>query len=169
MLLQILDEGVLTDGQGRQVNFKNTIICLTSNLGSEWVTELTAKRLLTDRALYEPGATTPDGAITDTARNEVLESVGRFFRPELINRLDELLVFNKLPPSVILDIVALRIREISTRLAARRITLDVSDDAMAWLARKGYSEQFGARAVARVVRDKVVSKIAERMLSGSIR
>jgi ATP-dependent Clp protease ATP-binding subunit ClpB len=87
----------------------------------------------------------------------------------LINRLDELLVFNKLPPSVILDIVSLRIKEVASRLAARRITLDVSDDAMAWLARKGYSERFGARAVARVVRDKVVTKIAERMLSGAIK
>ncbi|KAK8854721.1 hypothetical protein IAR55_003460 [Kwoniella newhampshirensis] len=155
ILLQILDEGVLTDGQGRQVNFKNTIICLTSNLGSE--------------ALYEPEATHPDGSITEATRTEVLKSVGQFFRPELINRLDELLVFNKLPPSIILDIVSLRLKELQTRLNPRRITLDVLDEAKIWLASKGYSEQFGARAVQRVIRDKVVTRVAGKMLDGSIR
>jgi len=155
ILLQILDEGVLTDGQGRQVNFKNTIICLTSNLGSE--------------ELYEPNATNPDGSITDKAREAVLAAIGRFFRPELINRLDELLVFNKLPQSVIHDIVGLRLKELQGRLDARRIVLDVSQEAQAWLAEKGYSEHFGARAVARVIRDKVVSPIAMRSISGAIK
>jgi ATP-dependent Clp protease ATP-binding subunit ClpB len=155
ILLQILDEGSLTDGQGRQVNFKNTIICLTSNLGSE--------------ALYEPGATYPDGSITPSTKDNVLQAVGRFFKPELINRLDELLVFNKLPPGVILDIVDLRLKEIQHRLDSRRITLDVTDEARAWLANKGYSEQFGARAVNRVLRDKVNTKIAARMLEGTIK
>lgn len=155
ILLQILDEGVLTDGQGRQVNFKNTIICLTSNLGSE--------------ALYEPNATAEDGSVTDQAREEVLKDVGKFFRPELINRLDELLVFNKLPPGVILDIVGLRINELQKRLDGKRIVLDVTEDARLWLASKGYSEQFGARAVTRVIRDKLVSVIAGKMLSGDIR
>ncbi|WWC71500.1 uncharacterized protein I206_105458 [Kwoniella pini CBS 10737] len=155
ILLQILDEGCLTDGQGRQVNFKNTIICLTSNLGSE--------------ALYEPNACHPDGSITDVTRSEVLKSVGQFFRPELINRLDELLVFNKLPPSVILDITQLRLKELQSRLDSRRITLDVTEEAKVWLANKGYSEQFGARAVQRVIRDKVVTKVAERLLNGSIK
>lgn len=98
-----------------------------------------------------------------------MHSVGRFFKPELINRLDELLVFNKLPPSVILDIVGLRLREVQGRLANRRITLDVADEAKRWLAEKGFSDQFGARAIARVVRDKVVSPVAKRMLEGSIK
>jgi len=155
ILLQVLDEGVLTDGQGRQVNFKNTIICLTSNLGSE--------------ELYEANATNADGSVTDKARDAVLAAMGRFFRPELINRLDELLVFNKLPQSVIHDIVGLRLKELQGRLDARRITLDVSEEAQAWLAEKGYSEHFGARAVARVIRDKVVSPIAMQSISGSIK
>jgi ATP-dependent Clp protease ATP-binding subunit ClpB len=155
ILLQILDEGCLTDGQGRQVNFKNTIICLTSNLGSE--------------ELYEPGATHPDGSITPTTKANVLSAVGRFFKPELINRLDELLIFNKLPPSVILDIVDLRLKEMQGRLDARRITLDVGDEARAWLASKGYSEQFGARAVNRVIRDKVYTRVAGGLLDGSFK
>ena len=98
-----------------------------------------------------------------------MRSVGQFFRPELVNRLDELLIFNKLPPSVILDIVTLRLSELRTRLAPRRIKLEVEDDALAWLATKGYSEQFGARAVARVVRDKIVTKVASRLLEGEIK
>ncbi|ODN83504.1 hypothetical protein L202_01638 [Cryptococcus amylolentus CBS 6039] len=154
VLLQILDEGCLTDGQGKQVNFKNTIICLTSNLGSE--------------ALYEPDACHPDGSITEATRTNVLDHVGRFFRPELINRLDELLIFNKLPPSIIINIVDLRLREVQKRLEDRRITLDVGDDVKAWLARKGYSEHFGARAVARIVRDVVTNKVASKLLDGSI-
>ena len=121
------------------------------------------------RALYEPGATLPNGSISDATRTEVLHAVGRFFKPELINRLDELLVFNKLPPSVILDIVSLRLGEVQSRLQTRRISLDVSEEAKIWLASKGYSETFGARAVQRVIRDKVVTRIAGGMLDGTIR
>lgn len=98
-----------------------------------------------------------------------MASVGTFFRPELVNRLDELLIFNKLPPSIILDIVRLRLRELQGRLTGRRIRLEVDDEALAWLASKGYSEQFGARAVARVVRDKVITRVARSMLEGTIK
>lgn len=86
-----------------------------------------------------------------------------------MNRLDELLIFNKLPPSVILDIVSLRLRELQDRLSGHRIRLEVDDDALAWLASKGYSEAFGARAVARIVRDKVITRVASRMLEGTIK
>jgi ATP-dependent Clp protease ATP-binding subunit ClpB len=159
----------LTDGQGRQVNFKNTIICLTSNLGSEYVFPFFSFIALTGRALYEPGSTTPDGSITPQTREAVLRSVGTFFRPELINRLDELLIFNKLPPSIILDIVSLRLNELRGRLAPRRVKLEVGDEALAWLAKKGYSEKFGARAVSRIVRDKIITRVASRLLEGAIR
>jgi ATP-dependent Clp protease ATP-binding subunit ClpB len=155
ILLQILDEGVLTDGQGRQVNFKNTIICLTSNLGSE--------------ELYEPDATSSDGSVTPAARERVLAAIGRYFRPELINRLDELLVFNKLPQNIIYDIVGLRLKELQQRLNPRRVVLDVSDEARTWLAEQGYSEHFGARAVARVVKDKIITPIAKQSLTGEIK
>ncbi|BEI83205.1 hypothetical protein CcaverHIS002_0310730 [Cutaneotrichosporon cavernicola] len=154
ILLQILEEGVLTDGQGRQVSFKNTIIALTSNLGAE--------------ALYEPGASEPDGTVSASAKNAVLRDVNKFFRPELINRLDELVVFNKLPPSTILDIVNLRLAEVAARLAAKRITLDVTEPAREWLAKKGYSDRYGARAISRVVRDKISNPLALKMLNGEI-
>lgn len=155
ILLQILDEGVLTDGQGRQVNFKNTIVALTSNLGSE--------------ALYEPGANNEDGTVSESARAAVLKDVGRFFKPELINRLDELVVFNKLPPHIITDIVNLRLKEVQGRLSGRRITLDVSEPAREWLAKKGWSDRYGARAVQRVIRDQVANPLALRMLEGTVK
>ncbi|KAL1413565.1 chaperone ATPase hsp78 [Vanrija albida] len=155
ILLQVLEEGTLTDGQGRQVNFKNTIVALTSNLGSE--------------ALYEPGAMNKDGSVSDSAKAAVLRDVGKFFKPELINRLDELVVFNKLPPSVILDIVNLRLKEVQGRLSGRRITLDVTEPAREWLAKKGYSDRYGARAVQRVVREQISNPLALKMLNGTIK
>lgn len=153
ILLQILDEGTLTDGQGRQVNFRNTIICLTSNLGAE--------------ALYDGIAT--NGKITPETRQRVLESVGRFFKPELINRLDEQLIFSNLPRDVVRDIVDLRLREVQGRLDGKRIRLDASDEAKAYLANEGYSEVFGARAVGRVIRDKISSGVAGQLLQGDIK
>ncbi|WOO77026.1 Heat shock protein 78, mitochondrial [Vanrija pseudolonga] len=155
ILLQVLEEGTLTDGQGRQVNFKNTIIALTSNLGSE--------------ALYEPGAMNKDGSVSDSAKAAVLRDVGKFFKPELINRLDELVVFNKLPPSIILDIVNLRLKEVQSRLSGRRITLDVTEPAREWLAKKGYSDRYGARAVQRVVREQISNPLALKMLNGTVK
>lgn len=155
ILLQILDEGSLTDGQGRQVSFKNTIVALTSNLGSE--------------ALYEPGASNKDGTVSESAKNAVMRDVGKFFKPELINRLDEIVVFNKLPPSMILDIVNLRLSEVSARLGAKRITLDVDEEAKEYLAKKGYSDRYGARAVQRVVRDKLSNPLSLKLLDGSIK
>jgi ATP-dependent Clp protease ATP-binding subunit ClpB len=107
--------------------------------------------------------------VTAAARDEVLRAVGAYFKPELINRLDEQLVFNKLPPSVILDIVGLRLKEVQQRLDARRVTLDVSDAAKSWLADRGFSDQFGARAVSRVIRDKIVSPVAVRLLDGTVK
>jgi ATP-dependent Clp protease ATP-binding subunit ClpB len=153
ILLQILDEGTLTDGQGRQVNFRNTIICLTSNLGAE--------------ALQEGLST--HGKITTETRAEVLQAVGRYFKPELINRLDEQLIFNNLPRGVVRDIVELRLRELQGRLDGRRIRLDVSDEAKEMLAEEGYSEVYGARAIGRVIRDKLSSGIAARLLEGEIK
>jgi len=155
ILLQILEEGCLTDGQGRQVNFKNTIIALTSNLGAD--------------VLYEPGSTNKDGSVSEAAKNAVLREVGNFFKPELINRLDELVVFNKLPPGIIMDIVRLRINEVAARLKPRRISLTVTEPAQEWLAKKGYSDRYGARAVQRVIRDKISNPLSIKLLDGSVK
>ncbi|KAF8141334.1 P-loop containing nucleoside triphosphate hydrolase protein [Boletus edulis] len=155
ILLQILDEGSLTDSQGRKVDFKNTIICLTSNLGSD--------------ILAHPSSCDANGIVTEAARAEVLERTSEYFPPELLNRLDAILVFNKLSRSAILDVVTLRLNDVTERLKDRRITLDVDEAARAWLVKKGYSEVYGARAIARVVRTEVLFPLAQKLLRGTIR
>ena len=116
ILLQILDEGSITDSQGRKVDFKNTIICLTSNLGSD--------------ILADPDSTLPDGTISPSAHASVLSTVSAHFPPELINRLDSLTVFNKLSRPAILEVVDLRLRDVAERLAReRRVRMEVGEEA----------------------------------------
>ncbi|KAK0460997.1 P-loop containing nucleoside triphosphate hydrolase protein [Desarmillaria tabescens] len=171
ILLQILDEGSITDSQGRKVDFKNTIICLTSNLGM-WISSR-----LHDLLKYTPGSDilahstscNEDGVVTPEARDEVLERTSSYFPPELLNRLDTMLVFNKLSRQSILQVVSLRLNDVADRLKHRRITLDVDEDAKEWLAKQGYSEVYGARAIARVVRTDVLFPLAQKLLRGTIR
>ncbi|KAJ7166851.1 P-loop containing nucleoside triphosphate hydrolase protein [Mycena filopes] len=155
ILLQILDEGSITDSQGRKVDFKNTIICLTSNLGSD--------------ILAQPAACTDDGVVTPEARQQVLDLTSEYFPPELLNRLDTMLVFNKLSRASILEVVALRLQDVADRLKDRRITLDVDNTARNWLAEHGHSTVYGARAIARVVRTDVLFPLAQKLLRGTIR
>ncbi|GBE89405.1 Heat shock protein 78, mitochondrial [Sparassis crispa] len=155
ILLQILDEGSITDSQGRKVDFKNTIICLTSNLGSD--------------ILAHKSASDKNGVVTTEAREEVFERTSEYFPPELLNRLDSMLVFNKLSPDSILKVVDLRLDDVADRLKARRITINVDAAARNWLAEQGYSELYGARAIARIVRTKVLFPLAQKMLNGTIR
>ncbi|KAH8827095.1 P-loop containing nucleoside triphosphate hydrolase protein [Flagelloscypha sp. PMI_526] len=155
ILLQILDEGCVTDSQGRKVDFKNTIICLTSNIGSD--------------ILAHKSATNGDGQVTKEAQDEVLERTSEYFPPELLNRLDTMLVFNKLSRQSILKVVDLRLNDVGERLRSRRITIDVDEAAKNWLAEKGYSELYGARAIARVVRSDVLFPLAQKLLRGTIR
>lgn len=155
ILLQILDEGTITDSQGRKVDFKNTIICMTSNLGSD--------------ILAHPTACDANGVVTDLAKDEVLERTSEYFPPELLNRLDSMIVFNKLSRESILQVVDLRLTDVAARLKNRRITLDVDQQAKDWLTNKGYSDVYGARAIARVVRTEVLFPLAQKLLRGTIR
>ncbi|KAJ3887938.1 P-loop containing nucleoside triphosphate hydrolase protein [Lentinula edodes] len=155
ILLQILDEGSVTDSQGRKVDFKNTIICLTSNLGSD--------------ILAHKSACNENGVVLPDARDEVLQRTQEYFPPELLNRLDSMLVFNKLSKQSILQVVSLRLNDVAGRLKSKRITLDVDESAREWLATQGYSELYGARAIARVVRTDVLFPLAQKLLKGTIR
>lgn len=155
ILLQILDEGSITDSQGRKVDFKNTIICLTSNLGSDILAHSTA--------------CDSNGVVTQGAKDEVLERTAGYFPPELLNRLDSMLIFNKLTRDSILQVVSLRLKDVAERLEPRRITMDVDNAAQEWLAQQGYSDVYGARAIARVVRTDVLFPLAQKLLQGTIR
>ncbi|EFI27311.1 hsp78-like protein [Coprinopsis cinerea okayama7 len=156
ILLQILDEGTITDSQGRKVDFKNTIICMTSNIGSD--------------ILANPTASDPKtGVVTPEARAEVIERTHEYFPPELLNRLDSIQVFNKLSRKSILSVVDLRLKDVAQRLESRRITLDVDAAAKEWLAKAGYSDMYGARAIARIVRTDLLFPLAQKLLRGTIR
>ncbi|KAF7968731.1 hypothetical protein HWV62_29606 [Athelia sp. TMB] len=155
ILLQILDEGSVTDSQGRKVDFRNTIICLTSNIGSD--------------ILAEPASCDSNGIVTAEAKQQVMERTSEYFPPELLNRLDSMLVFNKLSRESILTVVSLRLKDVADRLRNRRITMDVDDAAKELLAKHGYSDVYGARAIARVVRTDVLFPLAQKLLRGTIR
>ena len=144
VFLQILDDGRLTDGQGRVVNFTNTLIIMTSNLGSDILLK------------------------TPTAQEKVMEIVRRHFRPEFLNRIDEIVFFQPLGKNVMGGIVEIQLRGLRRRLADRHIELHVSDKAIAWLADNGYDSEFGARPLRRLIMSAVEDPIADLILSGKI-
>ena len=149
VLLQVLDEGHLTDGQGRQVDFRNTMILLTSNIGADYLLELS------------------DGASSEDARDKVMADVAATFRPEFLNRLDETLLFRRLSRDDMVAIVKIQIATLVARVAERAITLTLDDAAVAWLSDKGYDPHFGARPLQRVIQNMVQNPLAEALLSGT--
>jgi ATP-dependent Clp protease ATP-binding subunit ClpB len=150
VLLQVLDDGVLTDGQGRTVDFKQTLIILTSNLGARALSEL------------------PEGADQGMARAEVMEAVRQHFRPEFLNRLDEQIIFDRLNRADMAGIVLIQMKRLEKRLAGRKITLELDDAARAWLADEGYDPVFGARPLKRVIQRHLQDPLAEMILSGDV-
>jgi len=154
-LLQILDEGFVTDSQGRKIDFRNTIVMLTSNLGAE--------------RLYDPSATDAEGNVKPEAKAEVLQSIRRALPPELLNRLDEQICFNKLNPAMLRDIVEIRLREVQQRLDDKRIVLEVDPEARDWLARKGYDPAFGARPLTRLIQKSILNPLAANLIQGTLR
>ncbi len=150
VLLQVLDDGRLTDGQGRTVDFRNTLIILTSNLGSEI--------LISQK----------DGEPVEAARDGVMEVVRASFRPEFLNRLDEILLFQRLQPEHLGAIVDIQIARLQGLLDDRKITLNLDEDARAWLAKKGYDPAYGARPLKRVIQKALQDRLAELLLSGGI-
>ncbi|MCX8999988.1 ATP-dependent chaperone ClpB [Rhizobiaceae bacterium BDR2-2] len=150
ILLQVLDDGRLTDGQGRTVDFKNTIIIMTSNLGSEFLTQM--------------------GENDDTAsvRELVMERVRAHFRPEFLNRIDDIILFHRLRRDEMGAIVDIQLRRLATLLADRKIVLDLEPDARNWLANKGYDPAYGARPLKRVIQKEVQDRLAEMILAGEV-
>ena len=150
VLLQVLDDGILTDGQGRTVDFKQTLIILTSNLGARALSEL------------------PEGADPSEARREVTEAVRAHFRPEFLNRLDEQVIFDRLNRADMGGIVEIQLKRLEKRLAGRKIVLDLDADAKAWLADEGYDPVFGARPLKRVIQRNLQDPLAELILAGDV-
>ena len=151
VLLQVLDDGRLTDGQGRTVDFKNTLIVLTSNLGSSHLAAL------------------KDGEPTEMVREQVMEEVRRAFRPEFLNRLDEILMFNRLSRAHMTDIVDIQLGGLRKLLADRKIGLEVNSQALQWLANRGYDPVYGARPLKRVIQRSLQNPLATQLLEGKIK
>ncbi|GGL81361.1 ATP-dependent chaperone ClpB [Wenxinia marina] len=151
VLLQVLDDGVLTDGQGRTVDFKQTLIVLTSNLGSQALSQLA------------------EGADAGRAKKDVMDAVRAHFRPEFLNRLDEMVIFDRLDRADMGAIVEIQLARLDRRLAQRNITLDLDEGAKAWLADEGYDPVFGARPLKRVIQRALQDQLAEMILAGDVR
>jgi ATP-dependent Clp protease ATP-binding subunit ClpB len=148
ILLQVLDDGRLTDGQGRTVDFRNVILVLTSNLGSQFLV---------------------DPVLDDAAkRDAVMAAVRTAFKPEFLNRLDDVVLFDALSLAEIGEIVELQIGHLARRLADRRLTLEVSDAAREWLAIEGYDPAYGARPLRRLVQREIGDRLATKLLSGQV-
>jgi ATP-dependent Clp protease ATP-binding subunit ClpB len=150
VLLQVLDDGRLTDGQGRTVDFKNTLIIMTSNLGSEYM------------------ANQPDGEDSGAVREQVMEVVRGSFRPEFLNRLDEILLFHRLTREQMSGIVEIQLGHLRGLLEDRKITLELDEAATEWLANAGYDPVYGARPLKRVIQRHLQNPLASRILEGGI-
>ncbi|MEC9464052.1 MAG: ATP-dependent chaperone ClpB [Pseudomonadota bacterium] len=150
VLLQVLDDGRLTDGQGRTVDFKNTIIIMTSNLGADYLTSL------------------GEDQDVDQVRDQVMEVVKASFRPEFLNRVDEIILFHRLRRTEMGAIVDIQMKRLLSLLAERKIVIDLASDARAWLADKGYDPVYGARPLKRVIQKYLQDPLAEQILSGQV-
>ena len=149
ILLQVLDDGRLTDGQGRTVDFRNVILVMTSNLGSQFLI---------------------DPMLDASAKREaVMASVRTAFKPEFLNRLDEVVIFDPLSREELATIVDLQVRALATRLADRRITVELTDEARAWLALEGYDPAYAARPLKRLVQREIGDRLARMLLAGDVR
>ncbi len=151
VLLQVLDDGVLTDGQGHTVDFKQTLIVLTSNLGSQALSRL------------------PDGSDAAQAKRDVMDAVRAHFRPEFLNRLDDMVIFDRLTRADMDGIVEIQLGRLKKRLAQRNIVLELDDTAMTWLADEGYDPVYGARPLKRVIQRSLQDRLAEMLLAGDVK
>jgi ATP-dependent Clp protease ATP-binding subunit ClpB len=148
VLLQILDDGRLTDGQGRTVNFTNTVIIMTSNIGSQYITA--------------------EAADEEEIREKVMQALRSHFRPEFLNRIDEIVIFHRLAPEDLEEIVEIQLRRLERILAGRGLTIELSDAAKRWLAERGYDPVYGARPLKRVLQTYLQNPLAMELLEGTL-
>ena len=159
VLLQVLDEGRLTDAKGRVVNFKNAIIILTSNIGSEFIQKMESLGFTNNNDLQDYKKT----------KDKVLASLKDHFRPEFLNRLDEIIVFDVLSPSVIRDIVDMKISVVRARLLEKGVNLEISSEALSYLAKEGYDPHYGARPLNRLIQNKILNQVASFIISKGVK
>ena len=155
ILLQVLDSGHLTDSKGRKINFRNTVIIMTSNIGAEHIDRMSNFGFTHDKG---------DAAKYTQAKDKVMDSLKSFFRPEFINRLDEIVIFDILSTDTIRSIVSLQVEEVIKRLRHKEIVLSISDSVLDYIAKEGYDPKFGARPLKRVIQSKILTPVASMMV-----
>ena len=160
LLLQVLDEGFLTDSQGHKVDFRNTLIVFTSNLGAD---------ILVGNDPIYPYHEEKNGEIAPSIRDAVMSVVQSNYPPEFLNRIDEFIVFKRLSTEALRDIVDIRLKELQKRLEDRRITLNVDDEVRRWLAERGYDPRFGARPLNRLISKQIGNGLADKIIRGIIK
>ena len=161
ILLQIMEDGILTDAQGRRVDFRNTVVIMTSNVGA---------RSITDRKKLGFGAAEGSGAQSyEQIKDGVTDELKRTFRPEFLNRIDDIIVFHQLNENEVCDIAKIMLARLKNRISDRNITLDFTDEAVSYLAKEGFDPAFGARPLRRVIQNKVEDLLAEEMLKGNVK
>jgi ATP-dependent Clp protease ATP-binding subunit ClpA len=159
VLLQVLDEGQLTDAKGRKINFKNTVIILTSNIGSQFIQKMQTIGFSNQTNEEEYSGT----------KEKVMEALKDHFRPEFLNRLDEILVFDILPPKVLADIVKIRVALVEERLREKGIKLSVDAKALQYLADRGYDPSYGARPLNRLIQTEILNPVAEMIIGNEVK
>lgn len=161
ILLQVLDNGRLTDAKGRTVNFKNTVIIMTSNIGSQHIEKMSGLG-------FASGASRSEAERYDQVKDKVMDSLKEFFRPEFLNRLDEIILFNILTPESMRDIVRMQVQLVAKRLEEKHISLVLSDAALDQLGKEGFNPQYGARPLKRLIQTKILTPIANMMVARGV-
>lgn len=161
LLLQVLDEGYLTDAQGHKVDFRNTIIVLTSNLGADVI--------LGEDPLYSHKQSEDHATLSPAIKESVMDIVNHSYPPEFLNRIDEFILFNRLSKGALRDIVDIRLKELQGRLDERRIILNVSDEVKTWLCDRGYDPRFGARPLNRLIAKEIGNSLADGIIRGAVK
>jgi hypothetical protein len=159
ILLQVLDEGRMTDGKGRVVNFKNTIIIMTSNIGSQFIEKMESIGF----------SNTSEKEDYMNVKDKVMESLKDHFRPEFLNRIDEIVLFDILSKEAILEIVKLRIKVVKERIESKGIYFDINNEALEYLALEGYNPHYGARPLNRLIQNKILNPLANLMIGNNVR
>ncbi len=166
ILLQVLDNGRLTDGKGRTVNFRNTVIIMTSNVGSSYLRRMSSLGFSQPRQFSEGAAVSDE---TQTMREKVLESLRERFRPEFLNRIDETVVFEPLTRRVIEKIVRMQVEEVKKRLAERDISIQLDQNAIDYFVDNGFDPEYGARPIRRLIQKVVIDKLADKIIKGEVK
>ncbi|KKW28167.1 MAG: ATP-dependent chaperone ClpB [Candidatus Kaiserbacteria bacterium GW2011_GWB1_52_6] len=161
ILLQVLDNGRLTDAKGRTVNFKNCVIIMTSNIGSEHIDKMSGLG-------FGSGASDTEGQRYSQVKDKVMSALKEFFRPEFLNRLDEIILFDILSPDAVMEIVRMQVEIVRQRLAEKQISLTFTEAALKHLAKEGYNPQYGARPLKRLIQTKILTAVANMMVARGV-